>query len=120
MLAQQLVRDGDPQGALAALQDAVRKNASDVKLRILLFQMLSVLGQWERALTQLNVAAEMDASALPMAQTYRTALQCEALRVSGCRTKAGEKRGEQNPPRKTQQRKSRGGVTGRGNTKGAN
>jgi len=80
MLAQQLVRDGDPKGALAALQDAVRKQGSDVKLRIFLFQLLSVLGQWERALTQLNVVAEMDASTLPMAQTYRTALQCEALR----------------------------------------
>lgn len=80
MLAQQLIRDGDPKGALAALQDAVRKDASSVKLRVFLFQLLAVLGQWERALAQLNVAAELDAATLPMAQTYRTALQCEALR----------------------------------------
>jgi type VI secretion system protein ImpE len=81
MLAQQIMRDGDPKGALTVLLDAVRKDASDVKLRVFLFQLLAVLGQWERALTQLNVAAEMDASVLPMVQTYRPALQCEALRV---------------------------------------
>ena len=48
---------------------------------IFLFQLLCVLGQWDRALTQLNVAAELDASALAMAQMYREALQCEALRA---------------------------------------
>ena len=66
MLAQQLIRDGDLAGALAALQDAVRKNSADPKLRVFLFQLLSVLGQWNRALTQLNVAGELDAGALPM------------------------------------------------------
>ena len=81
MLAQQLIRDGDLAGALAALQDAVRKNSGDAKLRVFLFQLLSVLGQWNRALTQLNVAGEMDAGALPMVQTYREAIQCEALRA---------------------------------------
>ena len=39
-----------------------------------------MLGQWERALTQLNVAGDMDASTLAMVQTYREALQCEVLR----------------------------------------
>ncbi len=81
MLAQQLIRDGDLAGALAALQDAVRKNSADPKLRVFLFQLLSVLGQWNRALTQLNVAGELDAGALPMVQTYREAIQCEALRA---------------------------------------
>jgi type VI secretion system protein ImpE len=81
MQAQQLIRDGDLAGALAALQGAVRKDASDVKLRIFLFQLLAVLGQWGRALTQLNVAGELDAATLPMVQTYREAIQCEALRA---------------------------------------
>jgi len=39
-----------------------------------------VLGQWERALNQLNVAGELDASTLAMVQTYREAIQCERLR----------------------------------------
>jgi type VI secretion system protein ImpE len=38
------------------------------------------MGNWPRALTQLSVSAELDASTLPMVQTYREALQCEALR----------------------------------------
>ncbi len=81
MLAQQLIRDGNPGAALAALQDAVRNDAADVKRRIFLFQLLAVMGQWGRALTQLNVAGELDAGALPMVQTYREAIQCEALRA---------------------------------------
>ncbi len=81
MLAEQLIREGNLAGALNALQDAVRKNASDPKLRVFLFQLLTVCGAWPRALTQLNVAAELDAATLPMAQTYREAIQCEALRA---------------------------------------
>ena len=81
MDAQQLISEGKLGDALAALQDQVRKDASNAKYRIFLFQLLAVLGQWNRALTQLNVAAELDAAALPMAQTYREAIQCEALRA---------------------------------------
>lgn len=81
MHALQLVRDGDLGGALGALQEEVRKNASNPKDRIFLFQLLAVLGQWDRALTQLNVVGELDAGALPMVQTYREAIQCEALRL---------------------------------------
>ena len=72
---------GDPVSALQALQRKVKEHPSDPKLRVFLFQLLSVLGQWDRALTQLNVTAEMDASALAMAQMYREALRCEALRA---------------------------------------
>ena len=81
MDAQQLIRDGNLSAALAALQDAVRKNAADAKLRVFLFQLLSVMGQWPRALTQLNVAGELEPLAIPMVQTYREAIQCEALRA---------------------------------------
>lgn len=80
MSAQDLITEGKLDAALAALQDQVRKDAANPKHRIFLFQLLSVMGQWNRALTQLNVAAELDAGALPMAQTYREAIQCEALR----------------------------------------
>lgn len=81
MLAQQLVREGKLGPALAALQDAVRKDAGDARLRIFLFQLLAVMGQWSRALNQLNVVGELDAAALPMVQTYRAAIQCEMLRA---------------------------------------
>jgi len=67
--------------ALAALQDQVRAEPSEARHRIFLFQLLSVLGQWDRALTQLNVAGEMDAGNLGMVQVYREALASEALRT---------------------------------------
>ncbi|GAA5182391.1 type VI secretion system accessory protein TagJ [Niveibacterium umoris] len=79
--AEQAIRDADPDAALKHLQDGVRANPSDPKLRVFLFQLLSVLGQWDRALNQLNVAAELDASTLAMAQMYREALRCEVLRA---------------------------------------
>ena len=80
MDAQKLIGEGQLAPALAALQDQVRKDPANSRLRTFLFQLLCVQGQWNRALTQLNVAAELDAAALPMAQTYREAIQCEALR----------------------------------------
>lgn len=81
MLAQELVREGKLGPALVALQDAVRRDAADVRQRIFLFQLLAVMGQWNRALNQLNVAGELDAAVLPMVQTYSAALQCEVLRA---------------------------------------
>jgi type VI secretion system protein ImpE len=80
--AEQALRDGDLESALKRLQEQVRANPADSKLRIFLFQLLSVLGQWDRAMTQLGVAAELDASAIPMAQMYREALNCEVLRAN--------------------------------------
>lgn len=79
---EQALREGDPQRALKLLQAQVRAKPADAKLRIFLFQLLCVLGQWERARNQLDVVGELDASALPMVQTYRETLQCEALRAA--------------------------------------
>lgn len=79
--ARELVRAGDPAAALAALQDQVRKDPANAKLRVFLFQLLCVLGQWERAANQLDVAAELDPITLAMAQMYREALKCERLRA---------------------------------------
>lgn len=81
LASEQSLRDGDLDQALAQLQEQVRKNPANAKYRVFLFQLLAVLGQWERALNQLNVVGEMDASTLAMVQTYREALRCEALRA---------------------------------------
>lgn len=78
--AEQAVREGDAKRALELLTAQVRGAPNDAKLRIFMFQLLAVLGQWERALNQLNVAGELDPSTLPMVQTYREAINCEALR----------------------------------------
>jgi type VI secretion system protein ImpE len=65
---------------LARLQALVRADASNAKLRIHLFQLLCIVGNWSRALAQLQVCAQLDAKALPMAQTYREAIKCEVFR----------------------------------------
>lgn len=80
MLALERLATSDLKGALEDLQAQVRKDPSEVKHRIFLFQLLAVLGDWERAITQLILVGEMDALSLPMVQTYRQALQCEVLR----------------------------------------
>jgi type VI secretion system protein ImpE len=74
------LKGGDPVAALAQLQEQVRARPADAKLRVFLFQLLCVLGQWERALNQLNVASGLDPEALAMAQTYGDAVRCEAVR----------------------------------------
>ncbi|HEX3636318.1 MAG TPA: type VI secretion system accessory protein TagJ, partial [Paraburkholderia sp.] len=80
MNAEEYLREGDLDGCLRELQNQVRKDPSKAAYRVFLFQLLAVTGAWDRALTQLNVVGELDAAALPMVQTYREALQCEALR----------------------------------------
>jgi len=78
--AEQSLKSGDPAAALAHLQEQVRARPADAKLRVFLFQLLCVVGQWDRALNQLKVAADLDAGALAMAQTYGDAVRCESIR----------------------------------------
>jgi type VI secretion system protein ImpE len=80
-VAAQSLKDGDPRTALTQLQEQVRARPADPKLRVFLFQLLCVLGQWERALTQLKVASDLDAGVLAMAQTYGDAVRCEHVRA---------------------------------------
>ena len=77
---EELLKAGRLDEALAALESQVRAEPANAKLRVFLFQLLSVLGDWKRALSQLNIAAELDAMNLLMAQVCRAALNCEALR----------------------------------------
>ncbi|MHC5061568.1 MAG: type VI secretion system accessory protein TagJ [Planctomycetota bacterium] len=76
-----LLRDGQISEALVSLESQIRTDPADPKLRVFLFQLLCVLGDWPRAMTQLNVAAELDAKNLLMAHMYRPALNCEAFRT---------------------------------------
>lgn len=86
--AQDLLKAGDLAGTLAILQDSIRAKPEDPKLRVFLFQLLCVTGDWKRAVAQLKLCAQLDASAIPMAQTYREAIICEVFRE---KVFAGEK-----------------------------
>ena len=78
--AEQSIRSGAPKSALTELTAAVKAAPADPRLRIFLAQLLCVLGQWERAHTQLNVIADMDDAASPMREMVGHALRCEKIR----------------------------------------
>ncbi|HEY4366088.1 MAG TPA: type VI secretion system accessory protein TagJ [Steroidobacteraceae bacterium] len=81
MSPEESVRAGNLSQALQDLQTRVKAHPSNPKDRIFLFQLLAVLGQWDRASTQLKVAADLDPSALILAQVGRQALDAERLRA---------------------------------------
>ncbi|MBD8891296.1 tetratricopeptide repeat protein [Labrenzia suaedae] len=80
MEAEHLLKQGDLEGALAALQNAIRKAPEDPRLRIFLFQLLAIEGSWQRAVAQLKTSATLDPAVESMAQTYRAAILCEGVR----------------------------------------
>jgi type VI secretion system protein ImpE len=82
MSAAELFGAGDLAGCASQLQSDVRRQPADPKLRVFLAQLLMVTGDWDRAITQLSVAAELDAGALPMMHAYGAAIQCERLRAA--------------------------------------
>jgi len=81
MRAEERLREGRLEEALAELQDRVRAEPDRAQHRVFLFQLLSVLGRWERALAQLDAVAQLDPKALPMVYAYRAAIEAEAVRA---------------------------------------
>ena len=79
-LAEQHLQEGNLSEALIQLQNQIKKDPANAKLRTFLFQLLAVNGEWDRSLAQLNVAGDLDIDTMPMVQTYREALRCELLR----------------------------------------
>ena len=89
MLAEQSLREGRVQEALTELQDHVRKAPDNAEYRVFLFQLLCVLGDWERACAQLKVLGELNAGSLALVHVYGAAIACELLRgevFAGART----------------------------------
>lgn len=74
------LKDGKLDQTLQLLQQAVRAQPADAARRVFLFQLLAVMGQWERAVSQLDVVAELDAAAVPMVHAYREVIRCERWR----------------------------------------
>jgi type VI secretion system protein ImpE len=78
--ALETLRSGDLSGALEILKQDVRKAPREPRLRTFLFQMFCITGEWDRALTQLTAASELDPAAQPMLHAYRATIRCELLR----------------------------------------
>lgn len=81
MTAQEFLKEGRLDNALKTIQDVVREDPSNSKPRIFLFQLLSVLGDWQRANTQLRVLSEMDSDSMLLARVFEPILLCEAFRA---------------------------------------
>lgn len=80
MTSAELLRKGEVEQALAALQTEIRNKPEDVPLRIFLFQLNCVMGRLEKALTQLQVIASLNAETMLLAQIFRPVISCELLR----------------------------------------
>jgi type VI secretion system protein ImpE len=82
MSAVEEIRAGNIDQALQMLRLEVRAHPAEPKHRVFLFQLLAIQGEWDKALTQLNLAGELDVANLQMMHAYREALQCEVFRES--------------------------------------
>jgi type VI secretion system protein ImpE len=74
---------------LAEGQKSVKSDPANAKRRVMLFQLMVLSGQWDRALTQLYVIKEMDGEANDFVRTYREVVRCELFRkevFSGAKT----------------------------------
>ncbi len=80
MNSAELVQAGRLEEGLAALQAEIRKQPEDARLRVFLFQLDCVLGRLDKALTQLQVVASLNAETMLMAQIFRPVIACELLR----------------------------------------
>lgn len=81
MTPESKLKEGRPDEALQLLTAEVRNNPADAKRRVFLFQLLALLGQWERAQNQLNVCGELDPLNAMMVGAYSEALRGELVRA---------------------------------------
>ncbi|MEC8554705.1 MAG: type VI secretion system accessory protein TagJ [Planctomycetota bacterium] len=75
------IRAGDVSKTLQLVKDDVRNSPQDPKHRIFLFQLFAIVGEWERALSQLKVAGELSEEASTLVQCYQHLLNMEAFRT---------------------------------------
>lgn len=80
MTAVELLQAGRLGEALTALQAEVRRDPADTRHRIFLFQLDCILGHLDKALSQLQVIAGLNAETLLLAQVFRPVIACELLR----------------------------------------
>lgn len=70
----------NPVSHLKDLQDRIRREPQRADLRVFLFQLYCVMGEWGKAANQLNAIEELDTEAESMVKTYREAVRCEVYR----------------------------------------
>jgi type VI secretion system protein ImpE len=80
MDAASLLKEGNLADCKAQLFSEIKKDPSNVKLRIFLFQLSCINRDWQRAQTQLDVLKDLSDSTLAMVNTYQQLIECEIKR----------------------------------------
>jgi protein involved in temperature-dependent protein secretion len=70
-----LIMDGKIDAARAMLVDQIKKSPADVQARALLFQVLLLCGEWDKARRQLDIAATQQASPDMNVPVYQNLIQ---------------------------------------------
>ena len=72
--------DGNILELIDSTMARIRKEPVRVDLRVMLFQLYCITGDWQRALGQLSSAATLDQTVEEMARAYREVIRCEVYR----------------------------------------
>lgn len=80
MNAATLFKSGDLTACKEQLFKEIKKDPSNVNLRIFLFQLSCVSRDWKRAVTQLDVLKNLSDLTLALVNTYKQLIECELKR----------------------------------------
>jgi protein involved in temperature-dependent protein secretion len=78
--ADELLANGDIDGARSALVEAVRKQPADQRARMFLLQLLVICGEWDKAVTQANALAGLSPEAMLLAALVKQLVEAERQR----------------------------------------
>lgn len=82
MTAQELLKQSRPQEALDRLQNDIRRQPGDAGLRLALFQLLAVRGNWDRSIAQVQTAVSLDSRFAPLAVLLHSLVELEQVRAA--------------------------------------
>lgn len=80
--ADTLLQAGDLDGARVALVEAVRRQPGDARLRLYFFSLLAIIGEWDKARTQLKTLAQLSPEAQMLSVVYGQAIDAEVERAA--------------------------------------
>jgi type VI secretion system protein ImpE len=75
------LQQGSLQEALERVKESIRTRPGDIRERWLLFQIACLMGDWERALKQLQICVQIDSEREQAAQAFRGLIRSETLRA---------------------------------------
>jgi len=81
MTLEELIKQGDLDGALEAAKNAVKADPAKAEARIGLFQLQCVLGEWQKAHSQMEVLKELTADTELLATIFGPVIESEVVRA---------------------------------------